>query len=144
MAHFFDLSPVVLLPAGIILVLALLRVNVKVAMAASIGIGMTIAYHYQHYSLLKIIQFSVVGYQLEPATPLQAILLGGGLLAMGKATLVVFLSTAFAGIFSGSQALAFVDARLGQMATQRARSRATILVAILANLFGCSKPSPSC
>ena len=136
---FFDLSPIVLLPAGAVLLLALLRVNVKLAMGASIGVGIAIAYHFQHYSFLTLIRFSLLGYQLDQSSELQSILLGGGLLPMVKATIVVLLSTAFAGIFSGSRALSFVDSWFKHIRTQRQLGRATVLISILSNLFGCTQ-----
>ncbi|MGB3297809.1 MAG: Na+/H+ antiporter NhaC family protein, partial [Phormidesmis sp.] len=137
--NFFNLSPIVLLPAGVVLLLALLRVNVKLAMAASIGIGLAIAHHTQHYSFLTLLRFSLFGYRLDQSSNLQSILLGGGLLPMAKATVVVLLSTAFAGIFSGSRALSFVDGWFKHIRTQRQLKRATVLIAILSNLFGCTQ-----
>jgi Na+:H+ antiporter, NhaC family len=137
----FDLSPIVLLPAGAVLLLALLRVPVKLAMGVSIGLGVAIAHSIQQYPLLTLMRFSLVGYQLnESAAPgLQAIIVGGGLLPMAKATLVVFLSTAFAGIFAGTRSLSFVDSWLKHIHTQRQLGRATVLIAIVANLFGCTQ-----
>jgi Na+:H+ antiporter, NhaC family len=138
----FDLSPIVLLPAGAIIALALLRVPVKLAMGVSIGIGVAIAHFVQHYPLLTLIQFSLVGYQPGESTAsaaLQTILLGGGLLPMAKATLVVFISTAFAGIFAGSRTLSFVDSWLKHIRTRRQLGCATVLVSLLANVFGCTQ-----
>jgi Na+:H+ antiporter, NhaC family len=137
----FNLSPIVLLPAGAVLLLALLRVPVKLAMGVSIGLGVAIAHSIQQYPLLTLIRFSLLGYQLnESAAPgLQAIMVGGGLLPMAKATLVVFLSTAFAGIFAGTRSLSFVDSWLKHIRTQRQLGRATVLISLLANVFGCTQ-----
>ncbi len=137
--NLFNLSPIVLLPAGAVLLLALLRVNVKLAMGASIGVGIAIAHHFQHYSFLTLIRFSLFGYHLNQPSELQSILLGGGLLPMAKATIVVLLSTAFAGIFSGSRVLSFVNSWFQHIRTQRQIGRATVLISILSNLFGCTQ-----
>ena len=137
--NFFDLSPISVLPAIVLLLLALLQVEVKLAMLMSIGLGIAIAHHTQQYSLLQITQFTLFGYHLNQDTPLQAILLGGGLLPMAKATLVVLLSTAFAGLFSGSGVLGFANSWLKGIRTQRQLGRTTVLVAIIANLFGCTQ-----
>ena len=136
---FFDLSPIVLLPAGAVLLLVLLRVNVKLAMSASIGVGIAIAHHFQHYPFLTLIRFSLFGYHLDRPSELQSILLGGGLLPVAKAMIVVLLSTAFAGIFSGSRALSFVDSWFKHIRTQRQLGCATVLISILSNLFGCTQ-----
>jgi Na+:H+ antiporter, NhaC family len=137
----FNLSPIVLLPAGAVLLLALLRVPLKLAMGVSIGLGVAIAHSLQQYPLITLLRFSLVGYQLnESAAPgLQAIMLGGGLLPMAKATLVVFLSTAFAGIFAGTRSLSFVDSWLKHIRTQHQLKRATVLISLLANVFGCTQ-----
>ena len=136
---FFDLSLVVLLPALAIVLLAVLRIDVKVAMLVSIGISIPVAHFVQHTSFFDILRFSLVGFQLGVQTPLQAILLGGGLLPMAKATLVVLISTAFAGIFLGSRILEGLCARLDRVHTQGQLMRATTLVSVLANLFGCTQ-----
>ncbi|MEO0645737.1 MAG: Na+/H+ antiporter NhaC family protein, partial [Cyanobacteria bacterium J06650_10] len=86
-----------------------------------------------------LFQFSLFGYQLTQNTPLQSILLGGGLLPMAKATLVVFISTAFAGIFAGSQTLQFLGLWLNRIRTPKQLAQATTFVSILANLFGCTQ-----
>ncbi len=135
----FDLSAVVLLPAAVVLLLAMLRVDVKWAMGVSTGIGGAIAHSLQHYSFISLFQFLIFGYQLDQDSPLQAIFIGGGLLPMLKATLIVLLSTAFAGIFSGSRVLGFLDGWLGRIRSIRQLGRATVLVSIVANLFGCTQ-----
>ncbi|MEL6879521.1 MAG: Na+/H+ antiporter NhaC family protein [Cyanobacteria bacterium J06607_10] len=135
----FDLSPIVLLPAVAMLLLALLRVDVKLAMFVSIGLGVMLARSHQHYSLFQIVQFMTVGYQLNQTSPLQAVLVGGGLLPMLKATVIVFISTTFAGIVSGSRVLGFVNPWLSQMDTARQRAQATVLVSLFANIFGCTQ-----
>ncbi|MEO1392566.1 MAG: Na+/H+ antiporter NhaC family protein [Cyanobacteria bacterium J06634_5] len=135
----FVLSPGVLLPALSVLLLAIVRVDVKLAMLASIGIGWAIAYATQHYSVLQLMRFTLFGFSMPEGTPLQPILIGGGLLPMAKATLVVFISTAFAGIFAGSRILGFVDGWLRRQLSYQQLGRATVFVAIAANVFGCTQ-----
>ncbi|MEL6555829.1 MAG: Na+/H+ antiporter NhaC family protein [Cyanobacteria bacterium J06621_11] len=137
--NFFNLSPVVLIPAATIFLLAVLKVDVKIAMLASIGTSLPIAHSLQGYALTDLFQFSLFGYRLTQNTPLQSILLGGGLLPMAKATLVVFISTAFAGIFAGSQTLQFLSVWLNRIRTPKQLAQATTFVSILANLFGCTQ-----
>ena len=136
---FFNLSPIVLSPAVMLLFLACLRVNVKLAMLASLGIGIAIAHTIQGNSLPNLLQFTLFGFQLSEPTPLQTILLGGGLLPMAKATLVVLISTAFSGIFSGSRTLRFIDTWLRNIRTPTQLKQATVLVSTLSNLFGCTQ-----
>ncbi|MGB3768009.1 MAG: Na+/H+ antiporter NhaC family protein [Phormidesmis sp.] len=134
----FNLSLITLLPAAVILLLAVLRVNVKLAMLASIGIGTAIAHTLQQVPLLSIIQFSLFGYHQDNPL-LQNVLLGGGFLPMAKATITVFTSTAFAGIFSGSRTLSFAHGWLKHIRTYRQLSRATVFMSLFSNLFGCTQ-----
>ena len=134
----FNLSLLSLLPAAIILLLALLKVNVKLAMLASIGSGIAIAHSLQQVPLLALFKFALLGYQTNNSA-LQNILIGGGLLPMAKTSVAVFISTAFAGIFSGSRILAFASAQLQHIRTYRQLSCATAIVSIFANLFGCTQ-----
>lgn len=134
----FDLSLAALLPAVVVLVLAVLRVNVKLAMLASIGTGVAIAHALQQVPFFSIFKFSLLGY--EQNNPLlQSVLIGGGFLPMAKATTAVFISTAFAGIFSGSRILSFTHRWLQHIRTCRQLSRATVAISFFSNLFGCTQ-----
>jgi len=135
----FNLSFAVLLPAAAVLLLAILRVDVKLAMLVSIGLGCAIAHTLQGDSFLSLLRFTLFGYQLDHETPLKTILIGGGLLPMAKATLVVLISTAFAGIFSSSRVLSFLDVWLQRIHSPQQRSQATLVVSTFANGFGCSQ-----
>ena len=134
----FNLSLISLLPAAIVLLLAGLRVNVKLAMLASIGTGIAIAHSLQQVPLFSIFKFSLFGYKQNNPL-LQDVLLGGGFLSMAKATIAVFTSTAFAGIFSGSRILNFTHTWLKHIRTYRQLSRATVVISLFANLFGCTQ-----
>lgn len=135
----FDLSVFVLVPAIALLLLATVRVNVKLAMTVSIGLGIAMAHSLQQYSWLQVVQFVLFGFHLDASSPLAPILSGGGLLPMAKATLVVFISTAFAGIFAGSNLLNFAEGWLQKVETQRQLGRATVLSAVVSNVFGCTQ-----
>lgn len=139
LSNAFDLSVVVLLPAIALLSLATVRVNVKLAMMVSIALGFVAAHWLQQYSWLQIVRFSLFGFHLEASSPLSSILSGGGLLPMARATLVVFISTAFAGLFAGSKLLQFANSWLQAIETRGQLGRATVLTAIVSNIFGCTQ-----
>lgn len=138
-AQDFKLHPVVLLPAVVIIGMALLRVPVKRLMVLSIAVAGAIALTLQGYSILQIMTFAILGFDVAESSPLQSILIGGGVVSMAKVCLVVMLSTALAGVFAGTQVLSLVEAALA-----RARSRSdlflgTSLVGIAAAAFGCTQ-----
>ena len=61
----FDLSPMVLLPAGLIVILALLRVEAKYSMLLSVIVAMGLAVVCQHHSLRQVFGFALFGFRLE-------------------------------------------------------------------------------
>jgi NhaC family Na+:H+ antiporter len=135
----FDLNGIVLLPAIVILILALLRVEVKRSMGISIAVAMGLAIAYQHYSPWQVLQFAIGGFHLDVETPIQAIVAGGGMISMAKVCGIVVISTAIAGILAGTQALQIVDRFLE---TARSRSQlflSTTLISIAASAFGCTQ-----
>jgi Na+:H+ antiporter, NhaC family len=135
----FQISWIDLLPALVILGLSLAQVEVKLSMLISIVVASAIALSYQHYSLPELIKFALLGFKLEASNPLNVILAGGGLLSMLRVTLVVVISTAFVGIFSGTRVLQRIETVL-----ERAKSRSdfflcTGLVGTGAAAFGCTQ-----
>jgi NhaC family Na+:H+ antiporter len=90
----FRLGPVALVPAGVMVLLSLLRLPVRRAMVASTATAIALALVYQHYSLGQVLQFLLTGFKLAPTSPLSAIVLGGGVVAMARVSLVVIISTA--------------------------------------------------
>jgi NhaC family Na+:H+ antiporter len=135
----FKIDLIDLLPAITILIFSLLQIDVKLSMITSIGVAMAIALFHQDYSLLKLIQFMMLGFHLDEATPLQAILLGGGVLSMVKVAIVVIISTAFVGIFVGTRTLQQVERVLERVKSRRDCFLSTCLVGIASAAFGCTQ-----
>lgn len=139
LAQFFNLNGIVLLPAAIILGLALLRVEVKQSMLISIAVAMVLAVVYQHYSFWQVLQFAVVGFHLDVDTPIQSILLGGGVGSMAKVCIIVIISTAISGLLAGTDALQIVERLLQSAQSGSKIFLNTILVGIVASAFGCTQ-----
>ncbi len=135
----FQIHPVTLLPALIILVLALAQVSVTRSMLWSIGSAIALAIGVQHYSALDVIQFITVGFRLESTSPLYAIFRDGGILAMLRVSLVVVLSTAFVGIFAETRILATLDRLIVGVKSRRHCFFTTCLVGIATATFGCTQ-----
>lgn len=139
LTRLFRIQPLVLLPAVVILVLALLQVEVKRAMIASLGVALAIALLTQHYSVVELLKFELVGFSLDQPTVLRSILLGGGLLSMVKVTIVVLISTAFVGIFAETQSLRSVEQLLNRTSAEQNGFLSTCLVGIGSAAFGCTQ-----
>jgi NhaC family Na+:H+ antiporter len=135
----FNLHWVTLLPAIVILVLAVFRVEVKLSMLFSIIVSVLIALFLQHYRLTQIIQFICTGFQLEQNTPIRSILLGGGILSMLKVSVIVLISTAISGLLSGTAALKIVEKFLRSIHSRSHLFSGTTLIGTGAAAFGCTQ-----
>jgi len=137
--HLFNLHWIVLFPAIILFALAIVRVDVKLSMGISIAIGCTIALWIQNYSVVQLLGFVIAGFKINQETPIQAILFGGGMLAMAKVCVVVSISTAIAGILAGTNALQSVENWLKQVRSPSNIFLGTTLVGTAAAAFGCTQ-----
>jgi Na+:H+ antiporter, NhaC family len=135
----FDLNPIVLLPALAILLLAVCRVEVKRSMLVSIGLAVAIGIGIQHESLLDLLRFSLLGFRLSEPSSLDHILVGGGIVAMAKVCLVVVISTAFAGLFSGTNVLGGITRWLDRATDRSSLFLGTTLIGTAAAAFGCTQ-----
>ncbi|MBD1914724.1 MULTISPECIES: Na+/H+ antiporter NhaC family protein [Cyanophyceae] len=135
----FRLGPVALLPAAVMVVLSLRRVPVQRAMAASTATAIALATAYQHYSIWQVLQYLLTGFHLEADSPLNAIVLGGGVAAMLQVSLLVVISTAFVGIFAETRLLHRLERSLENVKTPSDRLFATTLVGTLSAAFGCTQ-----
>jgi NhaC family Na+:H+ antiporter len=139
LSQLFQIHFINLLPAIVILVLSLLQVPVKRSILVSIGVAIGIAGFYQHYSLLELLKFMLLGFELDAATPLNAALLGGGVVSMLKVSIVVVISTAFVGIFAGTRTLEPVEVWLERVKSRSGCFLSTCVVGTAAAAFGCTQ-----
>lgn len=105
LAEHFSLHWIVLLPAALMLALPLLRVPVKWAMAASAVTALGLTVFLQGVPPVEALRTAVLGFAPEQPD-LAAILSGGGLVSMAGSSAVVFLTSLYAGILEGIDALA--------------------------------------
>lgn len=139
LAKFFNLNGIVLLPALLILILALLRVEVKRSMLISIAVAVILALTYQHYSIGQVMQFVVLGFQLEADTPIQTILQGGGIWSMIKVCSIVLISTTIAGMLARTNALQQIERLFERVQSRSNLFLSTTLTGTVAAAFGCTQ-----
>jgi NhaC family Na+:H+ antiporter len=138
-AETYKINIIVLMPAIIILIFSLFKVDVKLSMFISILTASSIAIIFQQYSIKEVLTFLVLGFKLNPSNPLNIILKGGGIISMWKAALVVFISCALSGIFSGTNMFKSIEDIL-----LKAKSRYTLflytgITSIITAAFGCNQ-----
>ena len=132
----FYINFIILIPALIMLVLSALQVNVKKAMIFSILSGIVIAIFIQGQTLLEIIKVLLLGYKLEPGNPLVSILKGGGLFAMLKSGIVIFVSWSMAGVLEGLSIFQEISKLFYNIKDRKTLFLSTALVSIFTGAFG--------
>lgn len=138
-ARLFNINIIVLIPAFIILLLSAFKVDVRISMVISIIAASIISILLQNRSFIDVLRYILMGYEMNYDSPLKAIIKGGGLVSMLKVAIVVFISSAFSGIFEGINILAFME-KIFQKAKKRHQLLfLTTLVSIAAAGFGCSQ-----
>ena len=100
----FSLHPMVLLPALLMLLLPLLKIPLKAAMAVSAVTSFLLTVLVQGLSVGATLKAAIFGY--TPAQPFLAeILSGGGLVSMVNCSVIVFITSLYAGILEGIDVL---------------------------------------
>lgn len=128
----FSLTWPAALPAAALLILPWLKVSAMASIAVSCVLSAGCALLVQHIPAGELLRACVLGYR--PALPLLAELMsGGGLISMAGVVVIVILSCAYSGMFSGTGLLAPVTGRVGRLA-----ERFGLFAAHAAASFGCS------
>ncbi len=128
----FSLTWPTALPAAALLLLPWLKVSAMASIAVSCMLSAGCALVVQHVSVGELLRACVLGYR--PALPALAELMsGGGLISMAGVVVIVILSCAYSGMFSGTGLLDPVTGRLGKLA-----ERLGLFGAHVAASFGCS------
>lgn len=138
-AAIFKINLITLLPAAIILIFSLFKIDVKLSMLFSIILASTIAISLQQYSIMEVLKFIILGFQLDSSSHLQNVLKGGGLISMWKASLVIFISCALSGIFDGTNMLKSIEHILLKAKTRYTLFIYTTITSIVTAAFGCNQ-----
>ena len=121
----FDLSPVVLVPVGVVFALCLLRVNVRLTMVLSLLSAVVICVTVQGMTPGEVGMALVCGYHAaDPAVARLAN--GGGICSMAEIAAIVTVASTYSGLFEGTRLL---DG-LGSLVSTLAR-RVTPFVGVL-------------
>lgn len=125
----FSLTWPVILPAAALLILPRIKISAMMSIAVSCVLAAGCALFVQHLSLAEVLRACVLGYR--PALPaLTELMSGGGLVSMVSVCLIVILSCAYSGMFSGTGLLAPVTGRIGQLAERFGLFSAHIVVSL--------------
>ncbi len=137
--QFFNINPLVILPALVVLILGLLKVEVKFTLVVGIAIALVVGVLFQGYSFFQLIRFVLLGFSLKANTELSEVLAGGGIISMVRVSSVVVLSTALSGIIVGTKMLASAERLLERGSSRSDLFLGTTVVSLVSAAFGCTQ-----
>lgn len=135
----FHISLWVLLPAFSIIILSFFKVDVKISMLFSIITAVIISIVVQNYTLNELMKYLFFGFHMDSSIPISDVFQGGGILSMMKLGFIVFLSSAFTGIFEGTHLLDNLVLRLVKKKNRETVFGQTALLSIASSIIGCTQ-----
>lgn len=135
----FDINLLVLLPALSIILLSWFKLEVKLSLSCSLIIALIIGMIIQGYSLLQLVKFALFGFNLDATNVLTPILKGGGVASMVQVSIIVIISTAFAGIIGETRMLNVVESFLQKASSRSSLFIGTIIIGLASAAFGCTQ-----
>lgn len=134
----FKLSVWAIVPAVLMLGLPLLKVKVRSAMFASIASGVLVALFVQNTPVKVIIKSLIFGYTAE-GEGLGNILNGGGLTSMLEIAVILAISSAYSGIFNGTEMLSTLEEKIGAACSRFGRLVVMTVSGILMCMVFCNQ-----
>lgn len=132
------LHPTAILPAVVILILALMRIPVKFAMLASIAASLVVGFFIQDLAVTDLLQLLLSGY--HAADPEAATFLdGGGILSMVKVAAIVCISSSYADIFQNTRLLDGLKAGLSKLGARITPFGAILVAAAGTSMIACNQ-----
>ena len=132
------LHPAALLPAAVILILAMMRIPVKYAMLASIITSLLVGSSIQHFTPGKLPALLLTGYHAADAEA-AAFLNGGGICSMVKVAAIVCISSSYAGIFQRTGLLDGLKAGLVRLGAHITPFGAILLASVGTSMISCNQ-----
>lgn len=134
----FDVCWFMMIPALLMLALALARVNVKIAMGASIVVAIGFSYFLQGASVLELAHSIVFGFVAHDSQ-VGVLLNGGGIASMVNVAAIVCLSSSYAGIFEKTGILDGVKRHIAQMESKAGDFAGMFVTSIIAGMVACNQ-----
>ena len=135
----FSLNWVTVMPAVLMLLLALLRLDVKIAMGVSIVAASAAAILIQGAAPGELIRSLWTGGVFEEGSRLAVLLDGGGISSMIEVGAIVLVSASYSGIFSATPLLSGIKDRLKQTAKRLTPFGTVILTSVLSSMVSCNQ-----
>lgn len=134
----FNMTVLAVLPALIILVLAVFRVQVAYTMEASIVCAFIISLVFQKYDLKHIAVFAVCGFEAFD-TEVGRLMNGGGLLSIAKMFFAVMIASSYKDIFIRTGLLDAFQSKIHVLCDKTTRYFAVFCVSLVSCAVACNQ-----
>ena len=134
----FAISPICLIPAVCVLVLAAFKVEIKLTMLISLGLAFAISVFVQHRAVPELVAAMVKGYS-SSAAELAPLINGGGLRSMLKIVIIVTIASCYSGIFRKTGLLNFTYGFIGRLAERFGNYIAVLVIGLLTVMIACNQ-----
>ena len=138
LAEAYRLSPWVLIPAVLMILLPLCRVPIRLAMGVSIAASAVTALAVQQLSVGEIVRAALLGVAAD-GTFLGGVMAGGGVISMIKSLLLVPVTGLFAGLLEGLGVLDGVHGAVERTAEKLGLFGAMTATTLLATMIFCNQ-----
>jgi len=132
------ITPFALIPAAVILVLALFKVKTKISMLCSIVAAFFVSLFVQKTEILTLLECMVTGYRAS-LPELSSMLDGGGISSMVRVLLIVCISSAYSGIFNATGMLTNLIEKLEALSQKTGSFAVTVFVSIFTSMISCNQ-----
>lgn len=137
-AHNFDLHWSASIPALLIVLLSLAKIKVKLTMTISVIAACLLCLFLQNLSLPDLLAILLNGF--HPADPqLARILSGGGISSMFTVVMIIFLSSAYAGIFEKTGFLNSIQSKLQRFSAKTTPFGSVLFTAVITTMATCNQ-----
>ena len=140
MVQYVNISPWLLIPPLILIILYALKFTALYTMAASVLLGAAFSVIYQKISLFEVIKAAFIGFHPDIPAEYNIIFSGGGFVSFKTMLLVLIFATSLNGMFEGIKIIeTLVEPILKRIKTQKSLMLFTIAFSIVSALFMCNQ-----
>jgi NhaC family Na+:H+ antiporter len=137
-ARSFDVSWPMLVPAGVILLLAAFRVPVRKTLSVSIVLSIFCAAVFQKLGGMEILRTMVLGFRTD-VPELRNMLSGGGLVSMFRTGAIVGVGSCYSGIFEKTGLLRNLQGFFEKVARRTSPAAGVLGASILSAMIACNQ-----
>ena len=136
---YFTITPIALIPAAVILLLALFRVDVKISISVSIVLSFLSAVFIQHADAVQMLKAMVFGFKSGNAE-IASMTDGGGIVSMLNVILIIICALSFSGIFEKTGLTDTFKDSAYKLSRKITAHGAVFVVSIITSMVGSNQP----